>query len=287
MVKYDYILQSVEEYVEKCSNRDLKNRLLQMDEEEKQEELRDILSTEEYSEYQFALKTIEREQKWLKQVEKQLKEHPNSDYWKEEVKDIKDSLKAKTEKVFQYEVQLFRKHEPKGYSLKGYEEGISNEKGEISNQESKKYSSTEEKALRSYFIAGYTSLNENLWEDEELSSSDSVKSRAISRAIHKNGLTQNTVLYNGGHYPTGKIGDPITFKGFTSSSFDKDTAHEFNNGCLYKFLAPKETPCFIANTNNCSHYPQEHEVLLDKDLHGQIVGFDGEYRGVPVVVVQL
>ena len=287
MVQYDYILQSMKEYVEKCSNKELKNRLHQMEEEEKQEKLRDILSTEEYSEYEQTRKAIEREEKWLKQVEEHLKEHPNSEHWQEEVKDIKDSLKAKNEKVFQYEVQLFRKHEPKGYSLIGYKEGIQHEKGEIANQKNKEYSSTETIALKSYFGSGYASLNGSLWADEKLSSSDSVKSRAISRAINKNGLTQNTILYNGGHYPDGRIGDTITFKGFTSTSFNKDTARGFNEGCLYKFLAPEETPCFIANANSYSHYAEEHEVLLDKNLHGKIVGFDGEYMGVPVVVVQL
>ncbi len=287
MVRYDNILNVINGYVEKCSNNELKGRLEQMTFEEKKEKLLDILSTEEYANYKHYVNNLDWRKDYLENHEKQLKEHPDSEYWQRATEEQREAVKEYEDKILSYELKIFRKHEPKEYSLKGYNEGLSHEQNEINNQKSNNYTENELASLESYFTTGFHNINLLLWKDKSLDGETATKSRLLSKAINKNGLTQNTILYNGGHYPNGKIGDSITFKGFTSTSYDLDSAEDFEEGCIYKFLAPKGTPCFNANMNGISKYPNEHECLLDKNLSGTIVGFDGEYKGVPVVVVQL
>ncbi len=288
MVRYDNILNVINGYVEKCSNNELKSRLEQMTFEEKKEKLIDILSTDEYEEYKRSVHEIDLRNEYIESYKEWAeKSSEDSEYWQNRIKEEKEQIKETEEKILQYELKIFRKHEPKEYSLKGYNEGVSHEQNEINNQKSNNYTKNELNALKSYFKTGFHKVNFCLWRDEPLDKTTATKSRLLSKAINKNGLTQNTILYNGGHYPNGKIGDSITFKGFTSTSYDLDSAESFEEGCIYKFLAPKGTPCFNANMSGTSNFSDEHECLLDKNLSGKIVGFDGEYKGVPVVVVQL
>lgn len=293
MVKYNHIIMAMEDYIEKCSNKELKNRLDKMTNKEKDEKLKTILSTAEFYHYKRLFERLEQANRHLKDYENQLEKYGDSEFYQrtftKSINELKKEISETEDDIFHYEVKIFRKHEPKeySYSQKDYHEGIEYEESEIKHQNENEYTEYERGALESYFMGGYGSLNEGLWNDKELDERDKRKSKSLSESINKNELSHDTIIYNGGHYPTGKVGDPITFKGFTSATYDFPTAVNFSKGCIYKFLAPKGTHCFNANMDGIARYGGEHEVLLDKNLKGTIVGFEEDFKGVPIVVVQL
>ncbi len=297
MVKFNTVIKVMDSYLIKCSNSEIREKLSQMSHEEKREKLLDILTTSEFRWYNRWWDSLQWQKEYVEEIKKDLEQSPTSEYYKELLERNEQQLIERENEGFDYEKYIFRKHEPKTYSSKGYTEGLDSESREVKAQEKVEYTETEELLFSSYMDIGYSSLNRKLWSDEEMSDGLKKSSASLSKAINKHKLTENTVLYNGGRRTDLKIGDKINFKGFTSTSYDIDVASDFQNGCLYKFLAPKGTPCFSMNgLFSDSGFQVEHECLLDKGLKGTIVGFDGYHRvsdmywgwrDIPIVVVQL
>ena len=296
MVKFNTVIYMMDDYLMKCSNDYIRGRLSKMSHEEKQEKLLNILSEEEYFQYTYWWDNYQFHKKYIENIKNMLAQNPSSDFWKDMLSEYEEELVGLENEGFSYEKYIYRKHKPVTYSVDGYTEGLTSELREINAQKNIELSNKEKQSLDSYISIGYHPLNKRLWNDEELKDWMKEFDDNLSSAIRKNKLIENTVLYNGGHYPNLKVGDKINFKGYTSTSYDINVARTFQNGCIYKFLAPKDTPCINMNGFfSDTEFETEHECLLDKNLKGTIVGFETyrvddiqwEQVDIPVVVVQL
>ena len=169
------------------------------------------------------------------------------------------------------------------------------------------FSEEEMKGLTSYFGAGSRELNQMLYnkgivENNQTPSFLSIISGGnspsliemndgLSSAINKTSLEEDTIVYHGGHFNISSVvGDEITFKGFTSCSFQESIAKDFsdNSGFIYKIALPKGSHGFCANAkvkpyDRLSEHGEEHELLLDKGFKGKIADIDYENHIVTII----
>ena len=297
MVKFNTVIYMMDDYLMKCSNDYIRGRLSKIPHEEKQKKLFDILSTQEYHSYNYWWESYQVHKELVENYKKEVADNPNKTFFKEMLADNEKWLARADDMLFAYEKYIYRKHTPKTYSSEGYTEGLDNEAREVNAQKNVEFTNKEKNSLENYLVMGYSALNRNLWNGEKLEGWVEDFDNDLSSAMKKHKMTENTILYNGGRVQSDlKIGDKIDFKGYTSTSYDIDVATAFQNGCLYKFLAPKGTPCVNMNgLFSDTEFEVEHECLLNKNLKGTIVGFETYrvddiqwgFRDVPLVVVQL
>lgn len=272
-MKYNTILQVINNYVEKCwSITQIQEKLSALTDEEKTKRLSELLTPLQLLLYR---------------------------YWKNESGSSgirnEENVKLAKEIVFNVERKLFEKQKNPDINVdyKKYNalSEIENENRQIESQEKIKYTPQEISSLKSYFGPDYKLINSFLYNYGEWNSRFDPETRKemtpfmdkkvnhISKAIKKNKTVESMTVYRGGMYdPSKGLGDTITFKGFTSCTFSEAESHQFltdSNRVLYRILLPKGTPCLAGNGKYdgvpISPIKKEKELLLDKNFKGKVV----------------
>ena len=286
------MLQAVEQYVEKCSNDEVKAKLGRLTQEEIREKLEKHMNPAEMEDYEKIVAKVS----YYKDL---------SEKYSEDKEFFQDLSNIFAEKQFQYEKRIFQGHKPHvpkpvDYDLSDYN---GDEETQINAQKEIEFTEEEQESLRSYFGSGYSELNKKLYEGEELddnkgalfyggSQSLAEKSKNLSTAIRKTTLEENTIVYHGGgHFnPSLVVGDTIELKGFTSCTYQKKVADDFRLDFeyTYKIALPKGSHGFCANTpmsdgETLTNHYDEHELLLDKGFKGKIANIDYENHEVTII----
>ncbi len=263
MVRYNYILKVIEDYVVKCPTiLEIREKLAQLTFSEKEALLleKGLLNEGESAEYHYLKGSLEITPQIIEEQERNLELHKNpqiKEYIREGLEYTKSVFEKEKEKLFQYEKRLLNGYEPRQPQVIEYDESkyvvddeelhYSSDKGivekrQIESQEKITFSDSEIEGLQSYY-GNECVVNSKLWDGEEwngLSDEERVAlkpkisktSRNISKAINKTeGLLQDTTVWHSGKFDVTKIvGDKVHFKGFTSCSFREEVAEGFNKG---------------------------------------------------------
>lgn len=134
--------------------------------------------------------------------------------------------------------------------------------------ENSDYSETEQSALEYYRVTGYQPVNDILrygftTDENESRAKDTIKLLDTAKKLK---LVEDTSLWRGGQFDSQvEVGDKLTDKAYSSTSFDREVALDFakeqgngGNKYIFKINAPKGTEgIFIGN--------QELEWLLNKN----------------------
>ena len=149
-----------------------------------------------------------------------------------------------------------------------------------------KFSENEINELMDYTQINYEFVNERLYEEDYkynnmLPKDDIDKSiRILTRALNKGeGLLENTILHRYGFWDeTMKEGDIGVFKGFTSTSYQKNETEMFNmdDRRQIKIYTPAGTKGLVLNTDNGLSIHDEHEFLLNKGLRYYVLSTNKE-----------
>lgn len=315
MVKYITILKVIAEEIQKCSNDDIKTKLAKLTQEEKDKRLSEIFFPPQMEQYHELVEELEicrsdyeNYKDWetadvihdgaiTLEIDEEIEsEEETRRFWKDIYESAKEGIDEFEEKVFDYERKIFEKQETplvEEFDDSSYEidtDVATLERRQIKSQEKVHYTKSEENSLKAYFGYDYDVLNSYLndgqtWNgftkeyQEELKPKMDKMSQHLSNAIKKNTLTQDTVVWHGGRFDFTKwVGDTITMKGFTSTSYDIESANKFvdtNDKIIYKILLPKGTPCVsangVVNGESLTNVSSEHELLLDKNFKAKIV----------------
>ena len=310
----------------KCSNSEIKNKLSVMSDEEKYIGLKDKLNSAEIDHYNTVTSRLEMLKETIREYEEEVKKDPNS-FFKNFLSDFKKQQKELEKILFDYDKRIFN-----GYRLREekqvtvdesrfeidddfVDEDVDNfslgriEEKNVDNQNFE-FKNGELSSINSYFHSAYELLNSKLnngkrWNNLSKSERDSRASQLntmdkhLSNVINSSkGLVEDTVLYRNGRFDVSLIvGDRIKFKGYTSTSFQKHVAEDWDDtmeidenlgsiNYVYKILAPKGTKGICANDKKyeLTTYPEEHEYLLGKDLEATIVDVDSENHIVTIAL---
>ena len=306
----------IDEFIQKCSNQYISNRLTKMSINERKERLKDKINIWEKNEYDYLL-----EQKEMYEF---IEDWENS-YIVEEYDYIKEQL-------LKYDKRIFR-----GYDLNKNKDKISSvnlddfkkenipdnfnednnnakilevEQEQVNNDNNIQLSDDEINAFKSYFGNDSTKINSELnnhyHDDYWLKLNEETRKNIhqqnnkiiplLESAMNKSqGLINNTVLFHGSQNSGiinihSRIGDKITLKSFISTSFHEDVGKKYgatvNDGPnLYvRFLAKTGVNGISGNMNHLSIYPTEHEFLLDKNQKGRIMDIDYDTGCVTVLL---
>lgn len=132
-----------------------------------------------------------------------------------------------------------------------------------------------------------------LYSDEELERIK--KSPKIIEDYIKNseGLVTDTVLYRGGHWDIGlKVGDVKKFPLLLSASYNMDTAQTLginweekkNNRYMIKIYAPKGTKGCNVDAPSLSHL-YEHEYLMDKNQKYVVLNVNDDDKTASILLI--
>ncbi len=315
MVKYETLLKIISQYIEKCSNKEIQSSLDKLSQKEKNEKLKNKLEPHQYKHYQELLNDYKDTQAQINNLQQWKTDSDEEEQFiKEWIEEEKEELNNIKKQIFNYEKRIKQQKDLEGSSEQTYgtppsyiEETNTDyidgygelEYNQMVTESNVHFSPYEEKSMKEYFGFQYGNLNDYLWNNEKwnklpYNEQDKLlptlkrQSKFLTKAINKTeGLNQDTILYNGGRFDLSKnVGDSITFKGFTSTSFRKGLAKTYGEGgCLYRILAPKGTKGICANAGH-SGFKVEHEYLLNKNTQGTIT--DISYEGsLPIVTIQL
>ena len=316
MVRHELLLSIIEEYVTKCSNDEAKRRLSLMTQEEKNSRLDTLLNPAEKEAYNRIIAYIEKCWKNLEMYESV----SSDEFIQEAIAVTEECLEASEEDAFYYEKRIVQGHKPHipqpvSYDLSEFTEdpqyttselSIPNttvtefgqtvitpmEQQQMDSQEKLEFTEKEMSSLKGYFGGGSKTLNRNLYENIPLNDNLKEQSKNLSSAIRKTSLEESIIVYHGGKFDYSKVvGDDITFKGFTSCSYQKSIAEGFTeDGFIYKIALPKGSHGFTANAKinggePLSYFQNENELLLDKNHKGRIVDIDYDAHVVTVMPI--
>ncbi len=323
MVQYKNIIKAIDNYLVKCPTiSEIRTLLMNMGQNEKYEKLKEknLLNQGEVKYYEYLRNYIVELEDDIYATRKAMDEAEGrilKDYIGQNLMELQRQLSEKQGDLFNYEKRLFNGYKPREPSLVDYdiskytvdEDGYIEEE-QIESQEKLEFNERELESLQEYFGYGADMVNSKLYngnewnhitaeEREEMTQYVNIIDRDLSKVMKRvDGLPQDTVVYRGAKFDVGKIvGDTINFKGYTSTSFDKSVADEYNRGgkwsdsvvYTYEILLPKGTKGFCPN--DLSHgvdftsFREEHEFLMDKGFKGQIVDIDYENQVVTVMPV--
>ena len=181
--------------------------------------------------------------------------------------------------------------------LKGKAEKEFTEK--TATQYKKTITKAEADALREYQGAAYRTINKGLRTGTKLDKDDKQTIKHLDKAMSKNKLSQNMVLYRGlkqnevDKLMKTKVGSKITDKGYSSTSTKKEIASAFARGeypgtiknVIAKYSVAKGTPAIhVPSTNKAvgrtSMKDAEKEVLLNRNTTATFKGFSKRGRNV-------
>jgi hypothetical protein len=101
------------------------------------------------------------------------------------------------------------------------------------------------------------------------------------------GLPYNTLLFRGGMFDIHtRIGETITFKGYTSTTFQHSVAEYYKpqDGMLYLIHAPKGTKGLVGNDPRFNNGFEEHEYVLPRNTKMKVINIDYEKNICEVVI---
>lgn len=190
MVKYEHIIQTIKDYVEKCSNKETQNKLNEMPQQEKEEKLKTLTNPAEFEHYRRIQKRIKECERLIKEIEEMDEEHKK--WWGEEwvesnINLYNEQIKEAQKELFNYERRILQGYTPKEtqkveYDITNYktdkqykDEDINaenyqkqmgaTEKSQIKEQSKIKFTDKEEESLEAYFGEGSRDLNKTLYND--------------------------------------------------------------------------------------------------------------------------
>lgn len=316
MIKYSTIIKAIE----KClTNQRIKEKLGELSEEEKAEKVKELSNPAEYELYKRMVSSIKSCEEHIEKLHNRINggKFPIAfiESFKDSLKFEMNNLEKLKERVFKYEKRIFdskyEKREPSvvDYDLSDYseeeqQETVKVEIGSVerrllNNNSSVTLSDANISSLKRYYGQGSYILNSKLnngrgWNMMSSSEREAKKdelnkmSRNLSNAINKTKpLGEKVIVYRGGIFDVEKIvGDPIKFKGFTSTSLQKNVASTIGDW-TYRIALNENTRAMMGNMevdgNSISGYPIEHEILLDKGFEGRIADIDYENHLVTII----
>lgn len=166
---------------------------------------------------------------------------------------------------------------------------------EWSQEELSKLDSEEVKSLQFFTSNEYEWFNDVLYENNKLINSKSAKfhhnvkhlDSAMAKAPKKQrilyrGVRKYSDMFKGQSIHEWvdnnmKIGEGVSFKGYQSSSPDRNSALSYshhNHGLVYEILTPEGI-----NITDKSHYTTEHEVVLPRDSKYIVAGVQKSQNG--------
>lgn len=317
-IKYSTIIKAIE----KClTNQRIREKLGELSEEEKAEKVKELSNPAEYELYKRLTSSIKSCEEHIEKLHNKINggKFPIAfvESFKDSLKFEMNNLEKLKERVFKYEKRIFDskyvKREPSvvDYDLSDYSEEEQQEtvKAEIgsverrllNNNSSVTLSDANIYSLKRYYGQGSYILNSKLnngraWNMMPSSEREAKKgelknmSRNLSNAIHKTKpLGEKVIVYRGGIFDVEKIvGDHIKFKGFTSTSLQKNVANTVGDW-TYRIALNENTRAMMGNMEvdgeAISGYPIEHEILLDKGFEGDIADIDYENHLVTIIGV--
>lgn len=190
MVKYKHIIEAMDVYVSKCSNKEISSKLGKLSQEEKNEKLETLLNPAEKEHYERLQKNIGECERAIDDIENMDEDH--KEWWGEDwinsnINRLNEEIEETKQEIFNYEkriIQGYTPREPKEvqYDISNYnmdkqysDDDISAEnyqkqmgkieKAQIKAQAKISFTETEEECLASYFGAGSRELNKVLNND--------------------------------------------------------------------------------------------------------------------------
>lgn len=306
----------------KCSNNEIRSKLKKMSDGEKQYRLQGKLTPAEKDHYLNLFKKKKEIAIAILEHEKEREEYESlgdEDMVKMVdtfIKPSKNILKEFEDAIFNYEKRIFNNYKSKenknvNYNINDYREDNqfeddSNENPHfgrlensmISQQANVDFTSDHTDSLTDYFGSEFQILNSMLWgstswerlpptvRKHKIERLNKLSDNLSSAIESTQGTDEPIMVYHGGEFDVSKVvGDKLTFKGFTSASFQISAANDFAEtfegtkvNYIYRILLPKGSKGVCANDRNTklTHYWYEHELLLDKGLSGDIVDIDVE-----------
>ena len=305
MVSKELIQKSLNTAIIKCGPNlnTIHQNLSNMTQDEKNDLLKQISSTDQYDNYKKNLGELHEYNKLRKDVPS------NSKIISEKIDENIDDLE---DKIFQEERKIFEttnnKEDVDLSSFKEDEDNYSNDELYIGELE-KEYTnlqnkncdfSNEKEILDLYFGSDYTYINGMLYGDKNwkklckdypndkkywMSRKKSIVT-TMDRAIEKTpGLPHPTIVYKAGQISNRKkVGDTVKFKGYLSTTFAKGCAEErvkgYKDKVMIRFLLPAGTKGLARNAKGYLEKWEwdleatartEHELLLGRNKEGRIV----------------
>ena len=190
----------------------------------------------------------------------------------------------------------------------GYKDKVL-EKLQIENQSDTDWSANELDAINAWAGINYDKINNYLYDTpdfrnlikfmEERNSFQAYIQDIIylvenlQSAINKTkGLTQYTTLYRGGIMDRNiGVGDISSFKGFVSTSYQKNSAEgfygdDYPENYLITILAPKGTKGIaVGGENGWTAWSHEHEFLLNLDQKYQVIDIDHTAQTATIMLI--
>lgn len=296
----NFILKTLNEAINKCSNDSLKEKYSRLSTDELKEKLKGKLNPLEEKDYDNLVDNLE----------------CFSLFEKEDISpEMQEEIDEYTEGLFNYNKRIDRgydleknKDKIPSYNMSDYVEDTFNgtydynlgkhEQVQIEYQEDNLDLTVDERSsLQSYFGNDYKHINGELDENysdgywSRLNKQEQEAYHRINKelipniddAINKNdGLIVSTVLYHGTNDTClidihTRIGDRIKTKGYVSTSYNRNVGEAYGSmpgGFVIQFLAPKGTKGLCANTGGLTEELGEHEYLLGRGQSGTVVDID-------------
>ena len=326
MVKKEIITEIINNlnnnhYSFKCGRKQIESKLSKLSDTEKRTLLKDKLNEGEWKEYDLY-------SDWCSKIKDTLEEYDDYtdddtirvdfEFFKD-VDDLRTTLNNRLKRweniLYNYNKRIFQDYKldknpvPKinkddfKVSDNGDRYGTSNtlspiEEKQINLQDEINYTDFEKQALSLWWGSFHREINESLYgtlASYDLKDADLMKllkntKRGMTQAIRKSPpLSENSVLFHGGRFDISlNPGDHMTFKGFTSLSFNRGSAGSFDNG-PHKFMFVCYTPAGVKGVCGNSRkvdngHATEHEYLTDKGLGATILSVDYEHNIVEVLI---
>lgn len=291
MVNINIIKNILEDtWEDKCSNREIRNMVSNMSSGEKLKKLRNLTNRLEFDDYITANNDLIEIKKFY--------EEDVTDHESGLAKHLKKQITELEDKLFYYEKRIIRGHPnrdtPVDIDINDFQEGTNGMfHHQVSRDQEQQLSEDNRKSLYDWFGGAYSLINGEIYNTNYYKSHTS-EERAEFHKIHEivtknidevinnsNGLDVDTILYRGGefniHLP---VGSHFTWKGYTSTSYSKDTAIAYKNdktdGVLIKCLARKGTKGYAGHKGVSSYSEDELEYLLGRGQGATVVGYDSE-----------
>lgn len=309
MVKYDILIKVIENYVSKCLTlSEIREKLKNFTQEEKLVELSSLLNKGEFKYYNDMLE-------FMRSYE---------NYDEDEHIDYTNKVYKEYQKECEKELFRFERRIIEGYSIQQKPKRNVNiddfkidnqefdiigelEKKQIKSQSNIEFTEKQISSMLSYFGLDSFNLNSKLYGGKTWNTSSETfkknvtkKLNEIDKNLHEainmtNGLEQDTILFRGAKFDVSKVvGDSITFKGYTSTSFKRSTAemyYDFDTitpslNYTYQILLPKGTKGICSNDKSqtdLNSVADNNEYLLDKNMKFDIVDIDYENQVVTII----
>ena len=316
MVKYHTLIKTIDHYIKCHPTIPEKRQLLSgMSQDEKWEKLDNVLNQGEKEWYEKLLELREHTEKWIER--ERVNDNTIGSYYRELVDESLPQIEAD---IFKLERKIFEKPKtPKpipeinesDYQMEEqYPERRYNKIGELEQRqidlqdETVKFTFEDYLDVGHYFGEGYQTINKKLYQGNDFMRGDKYNPetrkktvrrvnqeiRTITSAINRTpGLVENTTVFHGGYFDVTKtVGDKVKFKGFTSTSYQRNIAewmkflykpYPDELFYTYKILLPQGHKGLCANgsigkTLTFARVPREQELLLDKGFEGTVLNID-------------